>query len=70
MLLSLAPIGEICSVKGICAGDEITDVLENIGFTVDSQVVILAKPFKDALIVGIRDKRIAIGKELACKIIV
>lgn len=70
MTLSLVPVGAICSVTGIWAEAEIRSFLEETGFTADSKVVVLAKPFEDALIVGIHDKRIAIGQELARKIMV
>jgi Fe2+ transport system protein FeoA len=70
MLLSLAPIGQINHIKAIWVEDKIKAILEEVGIAVDSEVFVVLKPYDDAIIVGIKNKRIAIGKELASKVIV
>ncbi|MDR1620598.1 MAG: ferrous iron transport protein A [Clostridiales bacterium] len=70
MRLSLAPIGEINPVKAIWVEDTIRAILEEVGLTVDCEVCIVLKPYDDAFIVGVKDKRIAIGEEIARRIIV
>ena len=70
MLLSLAPIGEINQVKAIWVEDKIKTILKEVGITEDCEIFVLLKPFDDALIVGVKDKRIVISEELARKIIV
>lgn len=70
MRLSLAPIGEINRVKAIWVNDKIRAILEELGLTIDCEVFVVLKPYDDALIIGVKDKRIAISEELARKIIV
>lgn len=70
MPLSHAGVGEIYTIKGIWADSNTKHKLEALGFKADSEVVIISQPFHDSLIIGIENKRIAIGKELARKIVV
>lgn len=70
MLLSLAPIGEVKQIKAIWLEEDIKDVLEAYGITIDSEVCVVLKTGGDALIISVNDKRIVLGEELARRIIV
>lgn len=70
MLLSSAPVGEMNQVKAIWVEDKIKTVLEEMGITVDCEVFVVSKLHDDTVIVGVKDKRIAIGGEVARKIII
>ncbi len=70
MLLSLAPIGEVNQIKVIWGGEEIKNCLKAFGLAVDIEVCVLSKAYDDLFVVMVKDKRIAIGEELARKIMV
>lgn len=70
MLLSLASVGEMHQVKAIWVEDRTRDTLKEVGITEDCEILIVLKQFDDTIIVGIQEKRVAIGGELARKIIV
>ncbi|WP_245156636.1 FeoA family protein [Clostridium aminobutyricum] len=71
MLLSLSPVGEVNQIKAIWAEDNIRARLEEVGISVDCEVSVVLKTFKEeALIVNVNGKRIGIGEELARKIVV
>ena len=69
MLLSLSPIGELNRIKAIWADDDMKKVLKEAGIAVDDDVFVILRTL-DALIIKVNGKRIAIGEELARKIIV
>ncbi|WP_164997199.1 FeoA family protein [Clostridium minihomine] len=70
MRLSLAPMGELLQVKAIWLDESAQEGLEQAGITVDSKVYIVHKTYGDALILGVGERRVAVGEELARKIIV
>lgn len=70
MPLSYADVGETYTIKGIWADSNTKHSLEKMGFKADCEVVVISEPFQNSLIIGIENKRIAIGKELARKIVV
>lgn len=70
MLLSSAPLGEVNQIKAIWVEDETKTVLEKAGITVGCEVFVVSRTYGNAIIVGVHDRRIAIGAELARKIIV
>ncbi len=70
MLLSSAPIGEVNQVKAIWVENGTETVLEEVGITVGCEIFVVSRTFGNAIIVGVHDRRIAIGAELASKIIV
>ncbi|MEY8352703.1 FeoA family protein [Lachnospiraceae bacterium 54-53] len=69
MLLSLSPVGEISRIKAIWAEAHIMNILEEAGIAVDCEVYVRLKTYDDVLIVDVNGKRMAIGGELARKII-
>lgn len=70
MLLSSAPIGEVKQIKAIWLEDDIKHILEDLGIAIDSEIRVVLKACDNAFIVCVKEKRIAIGEELARKIIV
>jgi len=69
MPLVLAPAGKINIVKRIGGTAEIRQFLETLGFIVGSTVTIISENHGN-IIVGVKDSRIAISKEIAQKIII
>lgn len=70
MLLSLAPVGEVNRIKAIWSDEETKNLLEVLGFLIDSEVIVKLKIYNDSFIVCVGNKRMAIGEEIARKIIV
>ena len=70
MLLSLAPIGEVMQVKAIWAENNKKNILEEVGITINSEIIVRLKIYDDAVIVSVKEKRIAISGEITRKIIV
>lgn len=69
MPLTMANIGEDNTVKRIAGKPEVKKHLENLGFTVGSDVRIL-NAIGENLIVKVKEARIAISAEMAQKIYV
>jgi len=70
VLLSLAPLGEINRIKAIWCDEETRNFLEVLGFLIDTEVIVKSKLYDDSFIIYVGNKRMAIGEELARKIIV
>lgn len=70
MLLLLAPIGEVYRIKAIWIDEETRNLLELFGFMINSEVIVKSKLYDDSLLVYVGNKRMAIGEELARKIMV
>ncbi len=69
MPLTLANIGEDNTVKRIAGKPEVKKHLENLGFTVGSNVTIL-NAIGENVIVKVKEARVAISAEMAQKIYV
>lgn len=69
MPLTLANIGEDNTVKRIAGKPEVKKHLENLGFTVGSNVTIL-NAIGENVIVRVKEARVAISAEMAQKIYV
>lgn len=69
MPLTLANIGEDNTVKRIVGKPEVKKHLENLGFTVGSNVTIL-NAIGENVIVKVKEARVAISAEMAQKIYV
>lgn len=67
--LTLANIGEENTVKRIGGSDEVKHHLESLGFTVGAVVCVLSSLSGD-VIVNIKESRVAIGKDMAAKIMI
>ena len=70
MPLTLAEVGEENIIKRVSGKSEVRTHLENLGFVAGSKVTIICKHNSGDIIVKVKDARIAISKEMACKIFV
>lgn len=69
MPLSMARSGEANVIKKVGGKEETRRFLENLGFVTGSEVTVVSE-MGGNLIVNVKDSRVAIGKDLANKIIV
>lgn len=69
MPLSMAREGEANTIKKIGGKDETKRFLENLGFITGGTVTVVSETGGN-LIVNVRESRIAIGKDMANKIMV
>ncbi len=69
MPLSLANIGEESTIKKIGGLPEVRLHLENLGFTVGSDVTVIST-LNGNVIVKVREARVAISSEMARKIMI
>lgn len=69
MPLTLASVGEENIIKRIGGNPEVKQHLENLGFVPGSAVSIVST-IGGNLIVNVKESRVAISKEMACKIMV
>ena len=69
MPLTFAKEGEAASIKKVGGKEDIRQFLENLGFVVGAAVTVVSTSGGN-LIVNIKDSRVAIGKDMASRIIV
>jgi len=69
MPLTMTKTGEIYVIKRVGGKKETRKFLESLGFTGGSFVTVVSENGGN-LIVNIRDSRVAINKEMACRILV
>ena len=69
MPLSLANTGEQNVVKRVGGNEDTRRFLENLGFVVGSTVTVVSEA-QGNMIVNIKNSRVAIGKDMANKIMV
>ena len=69
MPLSMAGSGEPMQIKKVGGKEEVRKFLESLGFVVGG-IVTVVSDIGGNVIVNVRDSRIAIGKDMAKKIIV
>ena len=69
MPLSLAGVGEENTIKKIGGSPEVKQHLENLGFVVGGNVKIV-NTLGGNVIVNVKESRVAISEEMACKIMV
>lgn len=69
MPLTMAKQGEPCTIKKVGGKTETKKFLETLGFVVGCGVIVISEVGGN-LIVNIKDSRIAIGKEMANKILI
>ena len=67
--LTFANIGEENVIKRIGGNDEVKHHLENLGFTVGGSVRVISS-LSGNVIVNIKESRVAIGKDMAAKIMI
>lgn len=69
MPLTFAKEGEPASIKKVGGEEDIRQFLENLGFVVGAAVTVISTSGGN-LIVNIKDSRVAIGKDMASRIII
>lgn len=69
MPLTMMRAGEQCTIKKIGGKEETRRFLENLGLVVGGTVTVISDTGGN-LIVNVKDSRIAIGKDMASKIMV
>lgn len=69
MPLAIAKAGEPCIIKKIGGKEETRLFLEKLGFVVGGEVTVISEVGGN-LIVNVKESRVAIGKEMANKILV
>lgn len=69
MPLTMAKQGEQCTIKKVGGKTETKKFLETLGFVVGCAVTVISEVGGN-LIVNIKDSRIAIGREMANKILI
>ena len=69
MPLSMAAVGEPLEIKKVGGKEEIRQFLEKLGFVTGGIITIISK-VDGNMIVNIKDSRIAIGNDMANKIVI
>ena len=69
MPLSMSPIGEMQTIKKIGGKDEVKLLLEKLGFVVGGEVSVVSE-VSGNMIVNVKGSRVAIGKDMANKIMI
>lgn len=69
MPLTFAKEGESACIKKVGGKEDIRQFLENLGFVVGAAVTVISTSGGN-LIVNIKDSRVAIGKDMASRIMV
>ena len=69
MPLTFAKEGEAASIKKIGGKEDTRKFLENLGFVTGADVTVISETSGN-LIVNIKDSRVAIGKDMANRIMV
>ena len=68
MPLTMANVGEPVTIKRI-GKEETRKFLESLGFTVGGTVTVVSD-VQGSVIVNVRDSRVAVGKDIAMKVMV
>ncbi len=69
MPLTFLNIGETKTITKVGGKEETRQFLENLGFVVGGEVTVVSE-INGNMIVNIKDSRVAIGKDMAAKIMV
>ena len=69
MPLTLARVGEQNYIKQVGGREETRQFLEKLGFVAGEMVTVISQ-ISGNVIVQVKDSRVAISKEMACKIMV
>lgn len=67
--LTVAPIGTQSIIRRIGGSEEVKRHLESLGFTVGGTVTVI-NTLSGSVIVNVKESRVAIGKDMATKIMV
>ena len=69
MPLTMARTGEMNTIRKVGGKEETRKFLENLGFVTGSMVTVVSQA-KGNLIVNVKEARVAIGRDMANKILV
>jgi len=69
MPLSMANVGEALEIKKVGGKEETRQFLEKLGFVVGGNVMVVSD-INGSMIVNVKDSRVAIGRDMANKIVV
>lgn len=69
MPLTMLKTGEKETIKKVGGREDTRRFLENLGFTVGGEVTVVAQ-LGGNVIVSVKDSRVAVSREMACKIMV
>ena len=69
MPLTLARLGTLNAIKKIGGRDDVRAHLHNLGF-VEGGTVNVVSSMNGNLIVNVKDSRVALSREMACKILI
>ena len=69
MPLTMAEIGETNTIKKISGKDDTRKFLENLGFVTGGMVTVVSKISGD-MILNVKDSRVALGRDMANKIMI
>lgn len=69
MPLTMMKAGEPNTIKRVGGKEETRRFLENLGFVTGGTVTVISETGGN-MIVNVKDARVAIGKDMACKIMV
>ena len=69
MPLSMVKPGETNTIKKVGGKEETRKFLENLGFVTGGEVTVVSE-IEGSLIVNVKDSRVAIGKDMANRIMV
>lgn len=69
MPLSMANVGEALEIKKVGGKEETRQFLEKLGFVVGG-IITVVSDINGSMIVNVKDSRIAIGRDMANKIVV
>ena len=69
MPLSMVKAGETNIIRKIGGKEEVRKFLENLGFVTGGEVTVVSE-INSNMIVNVKDSRVAIGKDMANKIMV
>ncbi len=69
MPLSMVKVGEASTIKKVGGKEETKRFLENLGFVTGGTVTVISE-IGGNMIVNVKDSRVAIGKDMANKIMV
>ena len=69
MPLTMAPVGETQIIRKITGKDEIRQHLAELGFVIGTSVKVV-NSIAGNLIIQVKDSRVALDKNMACRIII
>ena len=69
MPLSMAKQGESNTIRRVGGKEETRRFIENLGFVAGAEVMVISE-FNGSMIVNVKDSRVAIGNDMAIKIMV